>query len=208
VQDTADGLGVGEHASHLAHGAIIVDSLEFTGIQISIPVRHVDDEVIILRTGVIELGEEATRMQVMVILIDLAKGIADLEMSLEVIHPVAFGAVDGDSAVRTLKMRMSRGRCVRGILPGFGVMRRDRGASLLVAWVRAESVLLDELGALADSWRRRVRERVEQVGWFQGRVGVDGGPCCCVCSSLEGRGLRRTAGLSVDMFWLGFGAGG
>jgi hypothetical protein len=151
VQDTADGLRVSEHASNLTHGAIIVNSLEFTGIQISVPIRHVDDKVIILGTGVVELREEATRMQVMVILIDLAKGITDLQVSLEVIHPVALGAVDGNSAVRALEMRVSRGRGVGGILSGFRVVRRDRGASLLVAWVRAESVLLDELGALADS---------------------------------------------------------
>jgi hypothetical protein len=123
VQDTADSLRVSEHASNLAHGAIVVDSLEFTGVQVRIPVGHVDDKIIILRTGVIELREEATRMQVMVILIDLAKGITDLQVGLEVIHPVALGAVDGNTAVRTLEMRMSRGSCVHGILSGFGVMR-------------------------------------------------------------------------------------
>lgn len=161
VQDTADGLRVGEHASDLAHGAIVIDSRELAGVQVSIPVRHVDNEVIILRTGVVELGEEATGVQIVVILVDLAKRITDLKVSLEVIHPVALGAVDWDTAVGAFEMRMSRGACVGSFFSGLGVIGRGRGTGLLVVWVWAEGVLLDVLCASADVWRGRVGERVE-----------------------------------------------
>lgn len=176
MQDTADGLRVGEHASDLAHGAIIVDSRELASVQVSIPVRHVDDEVIILRTGVVEFMEEATGVQIVVILVDLAKRVTDLEVSFEVIHPVAFGAVDRDSAVGAFEMRMGRGACVGSFFSGLGVIWRDRGTGLLVVWVWAECVLLDVLGASADILRGRIRERVEQIGWSHSWAN-DGGAC-------------------------------
>lgn len=89
MQDTSDGLRVGEHASDLAHGAVRVDSVELARVHVGIPIGHVDDEVIILDARVGEFRKEAAGVQVVVILVDLADGLADLEVSLEVIHPVA-----------------------------------------------------------------------------------------------------------------------
>lgn len=161
VQDTADGLRVGKHAGDLAHGTVIVDSLVFTSVQESIPVCHVDDKVVILWTGVVELGEEATGVQIVVIFVDLAECVTDLEVSLKVIHPMALGAVDWDATVGAFEVRMGRGSCVGGLLSGLRVMRRDGGAGLLMIWVWAECVLLDELGAFANFRRGRVGEGVE-----------------------------------------------
>jgi hypothetical protein len=152
VQDTTNGLRVSEHASHLAHGTVIVDSRKFAGIKVSIPISHVDNEVIILGTRVIKFGEEAAGAQVVVILIDLAESITDFEVGFEVIHPVALGTVDWYTAIGALEMRMGRGEVrLAGVLSRFWVVRRDGGAGLLVTWVRAESILLYEFGALADS---------------------------------------------------------
>lgn len=209
MQDTADCLGVGEHAGNLTHGAVVVDSREFTGIEESIPVSHVDNEVIILRTGVIEFREGAAGVQVMVILVDLAQSVANLEVSLEVIHPVFLGAVDWYTAVGALEVRMSRGQvCNIGGFSGFGVVRRDGRAGLLVAWVGAEGILFDELSAFANCRRGRVREGVEQVVRFQDGPRVepsfDGGGCRVSCPLRDGRrrGLGSTAGLAVGMLGL------
>lgn len=123
MQHAADGLRVSEHASDLAHRTVIVDSLEFTSIQVCIPVCHVDDEVIILWAGVVELGEGAAGMQIMVVLVDLAKCITDLKVGFEIIHPVTLGTVNRDAAVWTFEMRMGRWACVGSIFPGLGIMR-------------------------------------------------------------------------------------
>lgn len=101
-----------------------------------------------------EFREDAAGVQVVVVFIDLAQRVTDLEMSLEVVHPVTLGAVDWYTAVGTLEVRMGRGQvCIVGGFSGFGVVRRDGRAGLLMAWVRAEGILLDELGAFADCRR-------------------------------------------------------
>ena len=101
-----------------------------------------------------EFREDAAGVQVVVVFIDLAQRVTDLEVSLEVVHPVTLGAVDWYTAVGTLEVRMGRGQvCIVGGFSGFGVVRRDGCAGLLMAWVRAEGILLDELGAFADCRR-------------------------------------------------------
>lgn len=110
----------------------------------------------------------------MIILVDLANSFADLEMSLEIIHPVALGAVDGDTAIGTFKVRMGGGLIGLGF-PCFRIMWRDRRTGLLVTWVWAESVLLDECSALPDGGRGRIREGVEEVVRFQEGSRIDGG---------------------------------
>jgi hypothetical protein len=128
-------------------------------------------------------------VQVVVVLIDLAQSVTDLEVSLKVIHPMALGAVDWHTAIGALEVRMGRGQvCIIGGFSGFGVVRRDGRAGLLVARMGAEGILLDKLGALANCRRGRVREGVEQVVRSQDGPRVDGGPGCRVsCPLGEGR---------------------
>lgn len=157
-----------------------------------------------------EFGEEAAGVQVVVVFIDLAQRVTDLKVSLEIVHPVALGAVDWHTAVGALEVRMGRGQvCIVGGFSGFGVVRRHGRAGLLVAWVRAEGILLDELRAFADCRRGRIREGVEQVVGFQDGPRVDGGPGCCVSCPLSERrrrGLGSTAGLAVCVLGLLWGA--
>lgn len=104
MQHACDGDRVREHPRHLPHASIVVDGFELSRIEKSIPIGHVDDEIIILRSGIREFGEESPRMQVMIVLVDLPEGVADLQVCLEVIHPVLFRAVYWDSAVGAFKV--------------------------------------------------------------------------------------------------------
>lgn len=106
MQDTRKGLRVCEHASDLAHGPVVIDRVVLAGIHESIPIGHVGHIVIVLETRVVELGEEAARVQVVVVFVDLANSLTDLKVGLEVIHPMALGAVDGDTTVGTFKVRV------------------------------------------------------------------------------------------------------
>lgn len=165
MQDAGNGLRVGEHAGDLAHGAIVVHGVKFARIHERIPVRHVNDVVIILHAGVIEFREEAAGLEIVVIFIDLAERVADFEVRFEIVHPVALGAVDRHAAVGTLEVRVCWGQTGgfsgRLGLSRFGIVRRDGGSGLCVIWVWAEGVLFDEGCSLADCWRGRVREGVE-----------------------------------------------
>ena len=177
MQHARNGLRIRKHAGNLTHGAIRIDRLKLAGIHISIPIGHVDDKVIILHTGVRELGEETARVQIMIILIDLANRITNLEVGLEIVHPVTFRAVDRHTTVRAFEMRVRRRLAPfvgDGGFASFRIVRGGRSSSLLVAWVWAEGILLDEGGALADDRRGRVREGVEEVVGFQEGTRVDG----------------------------------
>lgn len=175
MQDTRNGLRVGEHAGDLAHGTVRVDSIKLASVHVGIPIGHVNDKVVILHARVGEFGEEAAGVQVMVILVDLAHGLADLEVSLEVVHPMALRAVDRDTTVGAFEVRVGRRLTgLVGCLSRFRVVRRDGGAGLLVAWVRTESILLNECGTLADRRRGGVREGVKQVVGFQQSSCIDG----------------------------------
>lgn len=58
MQNTSNCERVGEHSRYLSHASIIVDRFEFSCVQESVPIRHVNDEVIVLQSGVRELREK------------------------------------------------------------------------------------------------------------------------------------------------------
>ncbi len=76
-------------------------------IEIRVPTRHVDQDLINLRPRVFELWKPPTRPQIMVIFIDLPESIADFEMGFKIICPMLFAAVDRYATVRTLVLDMS-----------------------------------------------------------------------------------------------------
>lgn len=163
-----------QHARHLPHATITVDRLELARIHERIPIRHINHVRIILYPRVRKLGEEPSRVQVMIILVDLPNRVTDFQVCLEIIHPVALVAVNRDPTIRTLKVRMCR-RLLRLLmlmgmlcaLAGLRIMRGHGQSCLLVAWVRAEGILLDEGGSLSDRRGRGPRERVEEVVGLQ-----------------------------------------
>lgn len=109
MQDTSNGLWVGEHASDLAHRAIGIDSVKLARVHVGVPIGHVDNKIVVLDARVGEFRKEAPGVQVVVVLVDLADGFAYFEMSLKVIHPMPLGAVDGNTAIGTFKVCMSWG---------------------------------------------------------------------------------------------------
>lgn len=175
MQHAPNSQWIRQHARHLPHATITVDRLELARIHERIPVRHVHHVRIILDTRVRKLRKEPPRVQVVVVLVDLSDCLADFQVCLEIIHPVALVAVNRDPAVRTLKVRMCRGllRLLMMLmdmlctLAVFRVMRGHGQSCLLVARVRAEGVLLDEGSSLSDRRRRGPRERVEEVVGLQ-----------------------------------------
>ena len=82
-----------EHPSHLSQASVMIDRVEFSRVQESVPVCHVDNKIVVLRAGVGELWEEPTRVQIVVIFVYLPDGVTDLQMCLNVIHPVSLRAV-------------------------------------------------------------------------------------------------------------------
>jgi hypothetical protein len=52
--------------------------------------------------------EHAARPEIVVILVDLSEGIANLQVILIVVHPMLLAAVHGKPAIRTLKIDVSR----------------------------------------------------------------------------------------------------
>lgn len=101
VKDTADRGRVCEETSSLAETALVVDGVELARVQHGVPVGQVDLSLIDLRAGVFELGEEAARDEVVVILVDLAQGIADGQVGLVVVGQVLFTACYGNTTVGT-----------------------------------------------------------------------------------------------------------
>jgi len=139
VQDATDSNGVGKYPGRLAHAALRVDSLELARVQEGIPAAEVDQSLVELNTGILKLGKVAARMQVVVVLVDLAQDIAHLQVPFVVVGPVLFAAIERDAAVGTLKL---------GVL---GQLTAPRG----VVRVRAARVPLDEPSSLPDSADRR-----------------------------------------------------
>lgn len=107
MQHASDGDWVREHSRHLPHAPVMVDRFELSRVKKGIPIGHVDNEIIILRSWIREFREESPRMQVMIVLVDLSDGLADLQVCLKIIHPVLLRAVYWHSAVGTFKVRMS-----------------------------------------------------------------------------------------------------
>jgi hypothetical protein len=83
----------------------------------------------------------------MVVLVDLAQCVANLEMCLVIIGPVLLAAVHRDAAVRALEIDMRRGHC----------------APWLVVMVWAPRMLSYEGRAPANLWDWGVGEGVEEV---------------------------------------------
>lgn len=96
----------------------------------------------------------------MVVLVDLTQGVADLEVGLIVGHPVLLAAVDGDAAVRALKVDVGRGQLLCGGLGGVAALREARGP---VVGTGAVGVLAYEGGALTYLGNGRVGVGVEEV---------------------------------------------
>lgn len=137
-----------QHSRHLPHTPLIINCLEFPRIQESIPIRHVHHEIIILWSGVREFREEATRDQVMIIFVDLSDCLADLEMGFKVVHPVFLRAIQRDTAVGTFEVGMGRWEGSGGYFLIFG--SACRCASLLMARMRTERILLNECSSFPD----------------------------------------------------------
>ena len=85
MQDATDRDGVCQQSCHLTHGTLIVDGVEFTRVQHSVPICQVDLRLVHGCSGVFEFGEEASRDQIMVILVDLPQLVAYLQMCLVVV---------------------------------------------------------------------------------------------------------------------------
>ena len=77
--------------------------------------------------GVFELREEAAGVEIMVVLVDLAQGVAELEVVLEVGGPVLLAARDGRAAVGAFEVYVGRGEDVGGFCGGFGAGQRFAG---------------------------------------------------------------------------------
>lgn len=161
MQDAADRDRIGQESRGLSHIPIVVDGLEVSRVQERIPVRHVDHGLLQLRPGKVELGKQAARPQVVVVLVDLSQGIADLQVVLVVGHPVLFGAVHRYATVRALEVNVGCWQVARG---GCRLARRALGyASRAVVWVRAIGVLAHEGSPAADFGNGRRGEGVEEV---------------------------------------------
>lgn len=168
MQHTPNAHRVRQHARNLPHTPVTIDGLELARIHERIPVRHVDHVRIVLHARVRELRKKPSRVQVMVVLVDLPDRVADFQVRFEILHPVALVAVDRDPAVRALEVRVRRGQVgLLHALAGLRVVRGHGQPGLLVAWVWAEGVLLDECGSLPDRGRGGPRERVEEVVGLQ-----------------------------------------
>lgn len=93
----------------------------------------------------------------MIVFIDLSNCLTDLQMGLEIIHPMALGAVNRNTAVGTFEMRVRGRQTLRGhlALARFGIVGGQGQTSLLMARMGAEGVLLDKSRTLSDCscWR-------------------------------------------------------
>lgn len=99
--------GVCQEPGSLSHASIVVDGFELSSIQKSIPIGHVDQSLLHLWTSIFELGEETAGSKIMIILIDLSQGVANLEMFLVAIGPVFGTAGHRNATVRALKIDSS-----------------------------------------------------------------------------------------------------
>jgi hypothetical protein len=100
VKNAGNSGRVCEQASSLAETALIIDGVELARVQHGIPVGQIDLGLVDLRTRVFELGEEASRDKVVIILIDLTEGIADGQVGFVVVGQMLFTASYGNATVR------------------------------------------------------------------------------------------------------------
>ena len=72
AKDAADSDWVSKESSSLSHASLCIDCLEFTSVEKSVPVCHVNEGFFYLISCVFELREGPARAQIVVILVDLA----------------------------------------------------------------------------------------------------------------------------------------
>lgn len=113
VEDAGDGHWVRQQLGGLAHLAVVVEGVVVAGVEVRVPAAHVDQDLLHLRLGELELIEDAAAVQIVVVLVALAQHVADLEMGLVVVGPVLLAAVDGDAAVRALEVDVGGRRARR-----------------------------------------------------------------------------------------------
>ena len=157
---------VSKHSRNLSHAPIAVDGIKLARIEICVPVGHVDNVVIILRSRVRELWEEASRVQIVIVFVNLLQCITHFEMRLKIIHPMVLGAVDRDPTVRTFEMNMRRWESCRRFcgplgFPRLGIMDWTSNPSSLVARMGAKSILSHECRSSSYVWRRWFGEGME-----------------------------------------------
>jgi len=129
VKDARDRYRVREEASRLSHAAIRVDGLKGSCVEKGVPVGHVDEGILDLGSGIFELGEPPARPKIVVVLVDLAQRVADLEMLFVVRSPVLLAAVYRDAAVGALKVDSLR-KAVAVLGMGTARMLSDVGGTL------------------------------------------------------------------------------
>ncbi len=78
MQNTTQGHRIRQQSCHLPHTPVVVDGIELSCVQKGVPIRHVDLCLLDQWTGILELWEQASGDQVMIILVDLPKRIAYL----------------------------------------------------------------------------------------------------------------------------------
>lgn len=154
MQDAGDGGGVCQESRCLPQTPLVIDGIELARVEESVPIHHVDLSLVHLRSGIFKFREETTRDQIVVILVDLTKSVADLRMSLVVVDKVLFAARDGYTTVGTFVSDVCGRLC--SSLSCFEVIRRGGLSRPLVLWMRTVCILLYEGGATADDGRRRV----------------------------------------------------
>jgi len=107
MNDAPDCDGVCQEPGRLSHASVVVDGFELSSIQESIPIGHINQGLLHLWPSIFELGEETAGSKIVVILIDLAQGVADLEMFLVVAGPVLGTAIHRNATVGALKIDTS-----------------------------------------------------------------------------------------------------
>lgn len=108
MQDACKGHWVGQKLGQLSHASVIVHGIELSREHERIPIGHVDNNLLLLRTGILEFGEEPARYQIMVVLVDLLQGVTNFDMIFKILCPVVFAAVYGNTTIGTLEVHMSR----------------------------------------------------------------------------------------------------
>lgn len=163
MQHTPNRNRIRQQPGYLTHTPLLVHSIELARIEHSVPIGQIDLGLVQLGTGVLEFREKPPTEEIVVILVDLAEHVADLEMAGVIVREVLGAAGDGDAAVGTLVADMGWGHAIVGGLVLFGIDGRGGGPGRLVRRVRTVGVLSHEGGATADLRGGGVGEGVEEV---------------------------------------------
>jgi hypothetical protein len=107
MKDAPNGKRIRQQSCCLPQTPVVVDGIEVPRVKEGVPVGHVNEGFLHLWPCILELREKTTRPEVVVVLVDLAQGIANLQVSLIVVGPVFLAAVHRDAAVGALKVDVS-----------------------------------------------------------------------------------------------------